>query len=382
MQTLAHTFDYAVLETADRVVVQQKTGEIRDRMGRAVQNIVEIGERLLVVKEKLGHGQFGKWLDGEFGWTDRTARNFMGVARHFKSETVSDLNLSARTLYLLASDSVPDDVRDQFIEAAKAGEQVTHAEVKAAVFTQADADRQKAELDAVDPLLLKYGRDGTPKSRGIARDEESAIFIGNDFPTAPKSEPEPAYETHECDRLETLIASGQKFGCILADPPWKYGNQATRASTDNHYPTMTVEEISALPVGELAADDAHLHLWVTNGFLFEAKAILDAWGFEFRSTFVWCKPQMGIGNYWRNSHEILLTAIRGDAKRFNDRSLKSWEVFDRTAHSAKPDKVHEYIERASPGPRLELFGRKMVHGWTVWGNQIERGMFDPTKVAV
>lgn len=177
--------------------------------------------------------------------------------------------------------------------------------------------------------------------------------------------------------LEELVESGEKFGTIYADPPWLYDNQRTRAATSNHYSGMTVPEIAALPVRELAADDAHLHLWVTNGFLFQSKAILDAWGFEFRSTFVWCKPQMGIGNYWRNSHEILLTAIRGNAKRFNDRSLKSWEAFDRGAHSAKPERVREYIERASPGPRLELFGRRLADGWTVWGNQIDRTMFDP-----
>jgi N6-adenosine-specific RNA methylase IME4 len=181
--------------------------------------------------------------------------------------------------------------------------------------------------------------------------------------------------------LQALVAGGHKFGCIYADPPWKYGNQATRASTDNHYPTMDLDAIAALPISDLAADDAHLHLWTTNGFLFESKAILDAWGFEFRSTFIWCKPQMGIGNYWRNSHEILLTAIRGDAKRFNDRSLKSWETFDRGAHSAKPEKVREYIERASPRPRLELFGRRLADGWTVWGNQVSRTMFDQEEVA-
>lgn len=176
--------------------------------------------------------------------------------------------------------------------------------------------------------------------------------------------------------LETLRTSGEKFGTIYADPPWQYGNQATRAATDNHYDTMTVEAIAALPIAELAADDAHLHLWVTNGFLFESKAILDAWGFEFRSTFIWCKNQMGIGNYWRNSHEILLTAIRGDAKKFNDRSLKSWEAIDRGEHSAKPEKVRKFIERASPAPRLELFGRRLADGWTVWGNEIVRTMFD------
>jgi N6-adenosine-specific RNA methylase IME4 len=70
------------------------------------------------------------------------------------------------------------------------------------------------------------------------------------------------------DDLGELIASGERFGTIYADPPWLYANQATRAATSNHYRSMTVDELCALPVGELAADDAHLHLWTTNGFLF------------------------------------------------------------------------------------------------------------------
>lgn len=186
----------------------------------------------------------------------------------------------------------------------------------------------------------------------------------------------PANDTCTVADLGALIAAGKKFGCIYADPPWLYDNQGTRAATGNHYSGMTVDDLCKLPVRELAADDAHLHLWTTNGFLFDCAKIFDAWGFEFRSSFVWVKPQMGIGNYWRNSHEFLLTAIRGEAKRFNDKGLMSWLSCDRAQHSAKPEQVRSYIERASSGPYLELFGRRSAPNWAVWGNQIERTMFD------
>lgn len=176
--------------------------------------------------------------------------------------------------------------------------------------------------------------------------------------------------------FDALVRNGEKFGCIYADPPWLYDNQGTRAATGNHYGGMTVDELCALPVREIAADDAHLHLWTTNGFLFDCPRIFDAWGFEFRSSFVWVKPQMGIGNYWRNSHEFLLTAIRGDAKRFNDKSLKSWLECDRGVHSAKPEQVRHFIEKASPGPYLEMFARSGVPNWTVWGNQIPGSLLD------
>lgn len=176
--------------------------------------------------------------------------------------------------------------------------------------------------------------------------------------------------------LEPLVATGRKFGTIYADPPWQYGNQGTRASTDNHYPTMTVDAICNLPIADLAADKSHLHLWTTNAFLFDAKRVLDAWGFAYKSLFVWVKPQMGIGNYWRVSHEIMLLGVRGGLT-FADHAQMSWLEAKRTAHSRKPERVRGMIEKVSPGPRLELFGRRTVHGWTVWGNQVERSVFDP-----
>jgi len=169
--------------------------------------------------------------------------------------------------------------------------------------------------------------------------------------------------------LSSLI--GNKFGTIYADPPWQYGNQATRACTDNHYETLTVDALCKMPVREIIADDAHLHLWTTNAFLFEAKRVMDAWGFEYRSVFVWVKPQMGIGNYWRVSHEFMLLGIRGNAKSFKEKNHMSWKSFNRGKHSAKPDEVRQVIQKVSPGPFLEMFGRKPVEGWTVFGNQIQ-----------
>lgn len=193
-------------------------------------------------------------------------------------------------------------------------------------------------------------------------------------------------------RLAARIAAGElpPFGTVYADPPWRYSNQGTRAATGNHYKGiededgrelqsaagMSMDEIRALPIDLLVAKDSHLHLWTTNGFLEEALGLIRHWGFEFRSTFVWNKRQMGIGNYWRNSHELMLTAIRGNAKRFRDKSLKSWIVTDRGRHSAKPGEVRQFIERASPGPYLELFARQQYENWAVWGNQIDRSLFD------
>lgn len=176
--------------------------------------------------------------------------------------------------------------------------------------------------------------------------------------------------------LRILVAAGYKFGTIYADPPWAYSNQATRASTGNHYKTVSTEWLcdpENMPIEALAADTAHLHLWTTNAFLFDARTVMEAWGFTFKSCFVWVKTQMGIGNYWRVSHEFLLLGVRGKL-RFRDKGLKSWAEFGRAKHSDKPDQIRALVEKASPTPRLELFGRRAVPGWVVWGNQVSRDL--------
>src|SRR5579871_758488 len=183
----------------------------------------------------------------------------------------------------------------------------------------------------------------------------------------------PSLPPCEVKDLNVLIGRGRQFPCVYADPPWRYNNQGTRAATDNHYDTMTVDAICALPVASLAAEQAHLWLWVTNAFLADAlNKVIPAWGFEFKSTYVWCKPQMGIGNYLRNAHELLLLATRGGLTgRATD--VRSWGQFDRAEHSAKPEQIRkEVIERVTPPPRLELFARQYADGWTSWGDQINR----------
>lgn len=173
--------------------------------------------------------------------------------------------------------------------------------------------------------------------------------------------------------LRELIAEGCRFSTIYADPPWKYDNQGTRAATDNHYPTMTIEQIAAEPVAELAADNCHLHLWTTNGFLPAAFSVIEAWGFTYRSCFVWVKPQLGIGNWWRVSHELLLFATKGNLP-FGDRGQRSWIELDRQGHSCKPEEIRALVEKVSPAAYLELYGRVIpANGeWTVYGNQLRQ----------
>jgi N6-adenosine-specific RNA methylase IME4 len=170
--------------------------------------------------------------------------------------------------------------------------------------------------------------------------------------------------------LEDLLRSGQRFGTIYADPPWQYDDQPPTGGAAQHYATMPLEAICALPVRDLALPQAHLHLWVTNAFLFDAPQTLDAWGFTYKTNLVWVKPRvLGPGSYWRNSHEILVLGVRGQLPA-RQKNLRSWLETSRPGgHSEKPERVRDLIVQLSPGPYLELFGRAGVPGWTVFGNQ-------------
>lgn len=176
--------------------------------------------------------------------------------------------------------------------------------------------------------------------------------------------------------LSPLVESGAKYSTIYADPPWPYSNTAARGAAENHYCTMSLDAICSEPVRALAAENAHLHLWTTNSFLREAFDVIRAWGFTYKSCLVWVKPQIGMGNYWRVSHEFLLFGVRGSLP-FQDRTIRSWQLARRTVHSRKPFLFRGLIEQVSPGPYLEFYGREEQpnSGWTVYGNQVERRLF-------
>lgn len=181
--------------------------------------------------------------------------------------------------------------------------------------------------------------------------------------------------------LQSLVEIGARFSTIYADPPWQYDNSATRSAVGGKFgvykSTMSLDEICAEPVSQIVADNAHLHLWTTNAFLFDAKQVMEAWGFAYKSCFVWVKPQMGIGNYWRVSHEFMLLGLRGKLP-FADRGQMSWAEFSRGKHSKKPIEVRRIIEKVSPGPYLEMYGRQPWDApWTVYGNEVAGGgLFD------
>lgn len=179
----------------------------------------------------------------------------------------------------------------------------------------------------------------------------------------------------EISKGNAPLGRSAKFPVLYADPPWKYENPPMgggNRSIENHYPTMTLEEICALDVASLATEDAILYLWATAPKLAECLKVVEAWGFNYRTNFVWVKDKIGMGYHARSQHELLLVARRGEIPPPAVEDRVSSVVFaDRSEHSAKPDEFYDLIEKFYPSlPKIELFCRGAPReGWTAWGNQ-------------
>lgn len=168
------------------------------------------------------------------------------------------------------------------------------------------------------------------------------------------------------------LETGARYPVIYADPPWRYEHVRTESrAVENQYPTMALDEIKVLPVAEIATDDAILFLWATSPKLAEAMEVVTAWGFTYRTCAVWVKDKIGMGHYYRQRHELLLVATRG-AIPAPEPQVRPDSVISapRLEHSAKPETARQQIEGMYPGfQRIELFARKELEGWDVWGNQ-------------
>ena len=178
-----------------------------------------------------------------------------------------------------------------------------------------------------------------------------------------------------------------RYAAIVADPPWPIvwtagrWRRNGRGEVHNNgkraldYQTMTVDEIAALPINELAEADAHLYLWTPDRWLIDGDAarIARAWGFSPLRLIVWHKPSPGLGHFPRPAHESVIVCRRGSLP-FRVGDVPSVQKWNRPTgwthvHSSKPDAFLDLVEQASPGPYLELFARRNRFGWDTWGNE-------------
>ena len=195
--------------------------------------------------------------------------------------------------------------------------------------------------------------------------------------------------TSAADDLRAFAAN-RRFRTIMADPPWRFQNATGKVAPGhrrlNRYGTMTLADIEALPVPDVATDTAHLYLWVPNALLPEGLAVLRAWGFNYKSNIVWHKIRKdggsdgrGVGFYFRNVTELILFGVRGKNARTLAPGRRQVNMIEtrKREHSRKPDEQYKLIEECSPGPYLEMFGRGVRRGWATWGNEADES-YRPT----
>jgi N6-adenosine-specific RNA methylase IME4 len=175
------------------------------------------------------------------------------------------------------------------------------------------------------------------------------------------------------DAPDPTSPTGRRYSLVYADPPWPMPAGVEDRSFHRHYPPMTIEAISGMPVAEVARDDAVLYLWAISTHLHDAFHVVSAWGFEYVSSMVWVKDRPGTGWWVRHQHEYLLIGRRGKVSPppFAQRPVSVIQA-PRTEHSAKPDEVAEMLERLWPEvPRIELFSRSPRPGWDAIGDEAE-----------
>lgn len=184
-------------------------------------------------------------------------------------------------------------------------------------------------------------------------------------------------------RVETAASEGvsvdifttdRKYRVIYADPPWSYNDKQDTdyyGGAEKHYGTMPLDAIAALPIERIAEKDAVLFLWTTSPLIFDSQKVFEAWGFTYKSMFIWDKVKTGMGHYNSVRHEMLLICTRGSCTPDTPRMFDSVQSIERSEnHSEKPQQFREIIETLYAGNRIELFARKPHAGWDVWGNEV------------
>lgn len=170
------------------------------------------------------------------------------------------------------------------------------------------------------------------------------------------------------------IAPGS-ISLVLSDPPWKFASNSKAKPGKNaqrHYECMTVQEISLLPVRDIAAKDSLLLLWATAPMLEQALTVMNAWGFRYVSQLVWPKQRIGTGYWVRGKHELLLVGKRGRFPAPRPALFPSSVILGmQREHSRKPDWVQDVVDARLPDvSKLEMFARKQRPGWLAWGNEV------------
>lgn len=175
----------------------------------------------------------------------------------------------------------------------------------------------------------------------------------------------------------------KKYSVIYADPPWEFtiwSDKGGDKSAQNHYDTMTLEDIKKIDINSISEKNCYLFMWATYPNLPQAFDLGSAWGFKYRTVaFTWAKLNKtgqgfftGLGYYTRSNPEICLLFVKGKPFKHKSRSVKNLVISPVTKHSQKPYEIRDMIvSLCGDLPRIELFSRNRAEGWDAWGNEVD-----------
>ena len=328
-------------------VVAAELAEIDENLMRNDLTVLEQGEHLARRQELVGFSRGGDRRSSAFS-------NPQNEGLKTTTEIAHDIGLSKQTAerrMQVARNIVPevkDAIRDTEI---------------------ANSTTQLLELARLAPEKQ------VEVAKGIA---EGASSIA-EFIKSIDGQKREARRIERIDKINAAVENNKPlngigvFPVIYADPPWEYDFPISDSRRiENQYPTMSLDVIMSLPVNDIAADDAILFLWATTPFLRKGLLVMQAWGFDYRTSMVWVKPSIGPGQWVRQRHEYLLIGVRGDipTPKGEDKPDSVIEA-PREEHSKKPEIVYDIIERMYPElPKVELFSRRKRENWAAWGNEI------------
>lgn len=304
-------------------VREQKLREAQDISEAVLDAEVRIGQLMAQVPKQINNNPTGR------NQYDRGQNDTVVVSTKPKSEVIRDAGFTPKQVQ-----------RFQTLAA--------HPEIVA----QAKAEARENDDIVSRSLVLNMVKDKNRAEREAKREDERQE------------------NAEKIEALSTPLEAQGLFQTIVIDPPWDWGdegdvNQFGRAKPDYH--TMPIEEIERLPVGEIADENCHLYLWVTNRSLPKAFRLIDAWGFRYITCLTWVKPSIGMGNYFRGSTEQVLFCVKGSQPLKRHDAGTHFEAPRGDKHSAKPDEFYSLVESCSYAPYIDIFGRANRAGWSVWG---------------
>jgi N6-adenosine-specific RNA methylase IME4 len=376
----ALVFDYAKLDASLADFLKTAAGFIRKDIQRLQVGILDVGKRLLEVKENIGHGNFGPWINAEFQMSADTAGRFMNVARRFP-EIPHGAEFAPTVLYELAAPSTPETVRLTAVERARSGEVVTLETIRTLKEIAASPDGRRAIKQ-----VAKVVRAEDLKTRHTERQQR----------------------LEEIAERNPVLPAGRLFSLVLIDVPRHHdaysAETGSEKAPENHYPTIPFHELCDFSINSFAAPDAIILYWSTAASLLDDLDILAEWGFvalrrrdevgkllrgddgrplapvgggRYGSHQIWRKrrvgKQTGMGRWFFDQHEILIVARRGKINAPIP-GTQAESVFDAPVgeHSVKPhEDVRGWVDRCWPDlTKIEVFARgEAPRGWVFWGNQ-------------